>query len=111
MADETSFAEMMERLRLGDGPAAAQIFDRFAGRLVGLARSRIHGLLRQKVDPEDIVQSVFRSFFLRQSEGRMEVGSWDSLWGLLVVITLRKCGRCVEYFHAARRDIHREQTP
>ena len=44
---------------------------------------------RQKVDPEDVVQSAFRSFFTRQAAGQFDVASWDDLWGLLVVITVR----------------------
>ncbi len=111
MADETRFADLMARLRRGDGEAASLIFDQYAHRLIGLARKRLDGMLRQKVDPEDVVQSVFRSFFQRQADGRMEVGNWDSLWGMLVVITLRKCGRCLEYFRAARRNVHREAVP
>ena len=111
MSDETRFVDLMGRLRQGDGEAAALIFDQYANRLIGLARRRLDGLLRQKVDPEDVVQSVFRSFFQRQADGRMQVGNWDSLWGMLVVITLRKCGRAVEYFRAARRNVQREATP
>jgi RNA polymerase sigma-70 factor (ECF subfamily) len=111
MADETRFEDLMARLRRGDGEAAELIFDQYAHRLVGLARSRLDGLMRRKVDPEDVVQSVFRSFFQRQADGRIEIGNWESLWGMLVVITLRKCGRAVEYFRAARRNVRREVSP
>jgi RNA polymerase sigma-70 factor (ECF subfamily) len=88
--------------------AEAQLFHRFAHRLIALARSRLDGLTRQKVDPEDVVQSVWRSFFRRQAQGEFDLTSWDSLWGLLVVITLRKCGHSIEHFRAARRDVRRE---
>ena len=64
--------------------------------------------VRRKVDPEDVLQSVFRSFFVRYAANQMQLPNWDSLWGMLVVITLRKCGRRAEYFHAARRDVQRE---
>ena len=33
---------------------------------------------------------------------------WDSLWGLLVVITVRKCGREVRRFHGPERDVRRD---
>ena len=36
------------------------------------------------------MQSVFKSFFVRQGQGQFELDNWDSLWGLLVRITLRK---------------------
>ena len=38
----------------------------------------------------------------------MEVGSWDSLWGLLTVITLRKCSERAAYYRAQCRDVARE---
>ena len=109
MTPAHSFDNLMARLRTGDNDAAAQVFHRFAGRLIGLAQTRLDPQVRRKVDPEDVMQSVFRSFFTRQAAGQWpELETWDSLWGLLVVITLRKCGRRLEYFHAACRDIQRE---
>jgi RNA polymerase sigma-70 factor (ECF subfamily) len=111
MSEETHFGDLMARLQRGDAEAAEVIFEQYAQRLINLARKRLDGTLRRKVDPEDVVQSVFRSFFRRQADGRMQVGNWDSLWGLLVVITLRKCGRCLEYFRAARRNVRRETVP
>src|SRR5690242_9456367 len=61
VASEPSFADLMARLRAGDDAAAAALFQRFATRLIALARGRLDGLVRRKVDPEDVVQSVFRS--------------------------------------------------
>jgi RNA polymerase sigma-70 factor (ECF subfamily) len=54
------------------------------------------------------VQSAFKSFFLRYGVGKLQVHDWDNLWGLLTVITLRKCLDRVEYYHAERRDVQRE---
>jgi RNA polymerase sigma-70 factor (ECF subfamily) len=64
--------------------------------------------VRQKVDPEDVAQSVFRSFFARQADGQFVLEDWDGLWGLLTRITLRKCHRQCERFTAGRRDVRRE---
>jgi RNA polymerase sigma-70 factor (ECF subfamily) len=105
---EQSFADVMAHLRAGDDEAAAQVFHRFAHRLIGLARSRLGPVMRQKVDPEDVLQSVFKSFFVRQAGGQVQAEDWDALWGMLVVITLRKCGRRVNHYRAARRDVRRE---
>jgi DNA-directed RNA polymerase specialized sigma24 family protein len=60
------------------------------------------------VDPEDVVQSAYKSFFLRYGEGRMRVDNWSGLWGLLTVITLRKCAERVAYHRAQCRDVARE---
>jgi RNA polymerase sigma-70 factor (ECF subfamily) len=45
------------------------------------------------VDPEDVVQSVFRSFFSRQAKGQFELENRDNLWSLLTVMALRKMMR------------------
>jgi RNA polymerase sigma-70 factor (ECF subfamily) len=101
----------MARLRGGDGDSAREVFDRFAHRLVALAASRLPAALSAKVDPEDVVQSVFRSFFVRHADGRLTPDNWDELWTLLTVLTVRRCGHKVEHFRAARRDVRREAAP
>ncbi len=111
MTEPSSFEQLMARLQARDESAAAEVFGRFANRLIGLARQHLDGRLRQKVDPDDVMQSAMKSFFLRHAEGRFELRDWDSLWAMLVVITLRKCGHKVEHFRAARRDVRREAAP
>jgi RNA polymerase sigma-70 factor (ECF subfamily) len=87
---------------------ATQAFQRYAGRLIALARAHLGNQVRPKVDPEDVIQSVFRSFFHRHAGGEFTIPNWNSLWGLLVRITLRKCGHKIGHFRAARRDVRRE---
>src|SRR5262249_52745041 len=58
--------------------------------------------------PEDVVQSAYKSFFHRCYEDRLEVGTWNGLWGLLALITLRKCADRAEYHRAQCRDAARE---
>ncbi|HZT81908.1 MAG TPA: ECF-type sigma factor [Gemmataceae bacterium] len=111
MSQTSSFDDLMARLQAGDPDAAALVVGRFAGRLVALARSRLGGRLRPKVDPEDVVQSVCKSFFARHARGQLAADSWDALWGLLALLTLRKCGRWREHFHAGVRDVGREVSP
>jgi RNA polymerase sigma-70 factor (ECF subfamily) len=108
MASSQSFSVLMHQLQAGDQDAAAMVFRRFARRLIGLATGRLDHQVRGKTDPEDVVQSVFRSFFSRQRDGQFDLPSWDSLWDILVIITLRKCCNRVEYHHAACRDVRRE---
>ena len=101
----------MTRLRGGDDRAAAEVFRRFTHRLIGLARSRLDHLIRRKVDPEDILQSVYRTFFRRYARGAFDLESWDGLWGMLTVITVRKCDYRRKFFRAACRDVQREVAP
>jgi RNA polymerase sigma-70 factor (ECF subfamily) len=108
MTADESFAALMRRLRSGEGEAARAVFVRFAGRLVGLARKHLDARLAARVDPEDVVQSAYKSFFVRQREGGLEIGNWDGLWGVLTLITLRKCADRAAYYRAGKRDVARE---
>jgi RNA polymerase sigma-70 factor, ECF subfamily len=109
MARNLSFENLKARLRAGDKEAASQVFHLYANRLILLAQRNLEPQLRAKFDPEDVIQSVFRSFFRRNAAGQMEdLETWESLWKMLVVITLRKCGARIDFYHAASRDIQRE---
>jgi RNA polymerase sigma-70 factor (ECF subfamily) len=109
MSEQDSFAFLMGRLNAGDGGAADALFRRYAQRLLALARSRLEEAVRRKEDPEDVMQSVFKSFFTRQQDGQFDLAGWDSLWTLLALLTVRKCADRVEYFRAACRDVRREE--
>jgi RNA polymerase sigma-70 factor, ECF subfamily len=109
MADDLSFVDLLGRLREGNQDAAVELVDRYTRRLVGLARNRLNSRIRSKEDPQDVIQSVFKSFFRRCTQGQFELSNHDDLWALLVRLTLNKCGHRVEYYEAAKRNIHREK--
>jgi RNA polymerase sigma-70 factor (ECF subfamily) len=106
-----SFADFLNRLQAGEDVAAQELFARFTHQLIALALRHIDGGLRHKVEPEDVVQSVYKSFFLRYGAGNLELLNWNSLWGLLTLITVRKCAERAAYHRAARRDAAREVAP
>jgi RNA polymerase sigma-70 factor (ECF subfamily) len=106
-----SFAAFLSKLRARDNDAAQELFGRFTHQLIALAIQHIHAGLRHKVDPEDVVQSAFKSFFVRYGAGKLEVINWNSLWGLLTLITVRKCAERAAYHRAERRDAAREVSP
>jgi RNA polymerase sigma-70 factor (ECF subfamily) len=91
-----------------DQGAARQIVDRYIDRLLVLARRRISQRLASRVDAEDIVQSVFRTFFVRLKDGRFVFEEEDDLCKLLVRITLHKTLRQVAFHKAAKRDPNQE---
>jgi len=103
-----SFVNVLARLEEGDEDAAKAVFERFGDRLIRLARSRLDAQMRRKFDADDVMQSVFRSFFTRQGDGQFQFEDWDSIWALLTVMTKRKCARRVKAERAARRDVSRE---
>src|SRR5690349_7055785 len=105
MPDDASFDRLLAELRAGDPSAAARVVESYARRLVALARKHLDRRILGKEDPEDVLQSVFKSFFHRVGAGQFRLDSHDDLWALLVSLTLHKCGHRVEYFRAARRDV------
>ena len=100
--------DLIGLLRDGDQFAAEEIFNRYVRRLIALSRKRLSAKIRQRVDEEDILQSVFRSFFQRAQEGQFAVEDGGDLWRLLVVITLNKLRRKVEHHTASKRGVQRE---
>jgi len=90
--------------RAGNEEAARQLFDKYMERLVALARRRISQRLASRVDPEDIVQSVFRTFFGRLRAGQFEIEDQDDLCKLLMRITVHKTLRQVAFHKAAKRN-------
>jgi RNA polymerase sigma factor (sigma-70 family) len=86
----------------------ASMLARFSQRLIGLARVHLGGRLRQKVDPEDVVQSAYKSLLLRYGETAVASEGWEGVWGLLALITIRKCADRARYYHADCRNLHRE---
>ncbi|MBX9581338.1 MAG: hypothetical protein K2X87_13635 [Gemmataceae bacterium] len=98
-------ASLLRRFRRGEDDAATELYLRYAGRLRALAAAQASPDLQRRVDPDDIVQSVFRTFFRRAAAGQYEVPAGEELWKLFLVIGLNKI-RAVAAFHkAARRDV------
>ncbi len=69
MANDPHFDELMARLETGDEDAAVEVCDRFVHGLIALARQHLDGATLRKVDPEDVVQSAYKSFFVKFREG------------------------------------------
>jgi RNA polymerase sigma-70 factor (ECF subfamily) len=102
------FQVLVAALRAGDNEAWKQVASRYTNRLVALARSRLGQRLRQKVDSEEVVQSVYRSFYKGLKEGRYALQGWDALMGMLVVLTMRRCCRWHAHYHTQSRNVERE---
>lgn len=101
--------DLLVRWRAGDQQAAAELVHRYTARLVALARSRMPAQLSRRVDPEDVVQSVYRSFFAGAADGNYDLSRGGDLWRLLVTITLHKLYHQVELNTAAKRALGRER--
>src|SRR5262245_9832624 len=101
----TSDRSLLRRFRSGSEDAATELYVRYVHRLRALVRARCSSELSRRIEPEDIVQSVFRRFFRRVSQGDYDVPAGEELWGLFLVLALNKV-RSAESFHrAGKRDV------
>jgi RNA polymerase sigma-70 factor, ECF subfamily len=106
---EKSSDELLARWRGGDQQAATELFRRYTDRLVNLARHRLSAKFARRVDPEDVVQSVYRSLLAIVHDDRYDLRRGGDLWNLLVGITLHKLQHQVQRLSTRKRDINREQ--
>jgi RNA polymerase sigma factor (sigma-70 family) len=100
---------LMARWRSGDQQAAADLFCRYAERLVEMARHRVPSKLSARLDAEDVVQSAYRSFFVAARDGRYVLRATGDLWRLLVGITMHKLHHQIRRHTADKRQAGREQ--
>ena len=99
---------VVQRWRDGHDEAAEEIYVRYADRLWKLARTQIGQRLGRRFDADDVVQSVFRTFFRRSRSDEFAIDQSVELWQLLVKITINKVRRKAKFHKAAIRDIARE---
>ena len=100
-----SDSSLLRRFRHGESDAATELYGRYAERLLQFAQRRTGRELAARFDPEDVIQSVFRTFFRRASEGGFEVPPGEELWQLLLVIALNKVRRLGKFHRRQRRNV------
>jgi len=99
----------LNRLASGDNQAMSELFDRYSTDLAQVASQNIHPALIKRFDGEDVVQSVFRTFFRRHESGGLSIAHSGELWKLLVTITLCKTRSAARRHTADKRDYQSEQ--
>lgn len=104
---DLSDRSLLRRFRIGQNEAATELYVRYASRLMALAKSKTASSLSTRFDPEDVVQSVFRTFFRRAAAGLYEVPPGDQLWQLFLVLALNKVRALGVYHRAKKRDVSR----
>lgn len=107
----SSDQSLLRRFRRGDQDGATQLYLRYAPRVRALVKSKTSPDLARRVDADDLVQSVFRSFFQGVTHGYYDVPAGEELWKLFVVIALNKIRTKGSYFRAAKRDMRRTAGP
>jgi RNA polymerase sigma factor (sigma-70 family) len=101
----SSDGSLVARFREGDDDAATVLFERYGQRLYRLAASRISTDLAARFDPDDVLQSVFRSFFRKAGDGTYDAPESGELWGLLALMTIHKVRRRSAHHRADKRSV------
>jgi DNA-directed RNA polymerase specialized sigma24 family protein len=96
--------QWLHRFTAGDEAAVVALWDRYQQRLLQLARQRLGGRYRRSADEEDVALSAFKSFCLGAAAGAFsDLEDRQSVWKLLVTLTLRKANAELRRQFAAKR--------
>lgn len=91
MSKSTNVSHWINLVKAGDSAAVDRIWQHYFDRLVRSVRARLYGQDRAVSDEEDIVLSVFESFYNAAENGRFpDLSDRDDLWRLLLRMAARK---------------------
>lgn len=90
-ASTDSITHWIRQLGSANHDAAAQLWGAYESRLLSVAATHLSKKVRRISDPEDVVASVFESFFERAAQGALPPdANRDDLWRLLSKIVQYK---------------------
>jgi RNA polymerase sigma-70 factor (ECF subfamily) len=107
MSADSSFADLIRRVRAGDDTAATELFHRYEPAIRRSARLRLNPRLRRVCDSLDLCNAVLGSFFVRVAAGQYEVDSPEQLLKLLATMVRNKLSKLARHEQAERRDQRR----
>lgn len=108
--ENSVFLELQANLDCSDAATFRKFFDQYSLKLVRLAGKNIHPALLKRFDGEDVVQSVFRTFFRRHRDGEFQIEHSQQLWQLLVTLTLCKTRSHARKHTALRRNVQADHV-
>ncbi|MEO1526786.1 MAG: protein kinase [Planctomycetota bacterium] len=101
-----SDGELLKAWKVGEQSAADVLWQRYTQRLIGLVASRVADRFRDRIAPEEVVQSAWGSFFNAVKRSRVQVDETLALWNLLATFAKRKLARRLERSAASKRGGH-----
>jgi RNA polymerase sigma factor (sigma-70 family) len=108
MNADSSFRELIRRVRRGDQAAAEELVRKYEPAVRMEVRVRlVEPKLRSQIDSLDICQSVLGSFFIRMAAGQYDLEEPGQLVKLLVTMTRNKLASRARREQAERRDYRR----
>lgn len=110
MSQDTTFVELIRRVRAGDAQASEELVRRYEPVIRVAIRTRLNDSgLRALLDSTDICQSILAVFFARAASGQFELESPEHLIRLLVTMARNRLANHVAQQHTLRRDQRRNQ--
>lgn len=100
--------ELVAGLRAGEPRAARRFWTTYGPLLHDVAERRLAGALRRRVGPEDVVQSVCRTFLRRAQGGELALDDAERLWHLLCAIAIAKVREAARFHGRQKRAVGAE---
>jgi len=107
--DDRSWQSWIRQLVEGDPQVVGEFWRDYQPRLQRLAAGFMTSRIYRREQPEDVVQSVCRTFLRRAQVGQFELPDSEALWRLLCAITLTKIRQKVRFHRRQRRSVDRER--
>jgi RNA polymerase sigma factor (sigma-70 family) len=108
---ELSDRELVERWQAGDREAAGDLYTRYFQKLAGLACRHLGEKLQGRMDPEDLVQTAFRSILMAAKKRTPLLADDADFWKWMVSVALNKIFKKIKYESAQCRNPTREKGP
>jgi RNA polymerase sigma-70 factor (ECF subfamily) len=110
MADCPDWDSIIRGLKDGDPDVCSRFWKQHGANLEAIAGQQLSRKLQRRVGPDDIVQSVFRTFFRRMAGGEFEVPDAGAMWRLMCAITLTKARRAARDHRRLKRGLNSESA-
>lgn len=105
-----TFADLVDGLRTGEDRAVLAFCERYGDALQRLAHRHMASGLLARVGSDDVVQSVYRTFFRRAAVGQFAFDDSQDLWRLLCAITVTKVREKARHHLRQKRGFDRERA-
>jgi RNA polymerase sigma factor (sigma-70 family) len=105
---EERWPRLVRGLREGDPQIVQEFCEQYGALLQQLADRHLSENLRRRLGPEDVVQSVCRTFLRRAQAGELQLADSESLWRLLCAITLAKVHEQARFHGRQKRGFDQE---
>jgi RNA polymerase sigma factor (sigma-70 family) len=109
MAEEPDqWQRLVQGLRNGEPQQVREFCTQYGDLLYKVAEQHLPSRLRRRLGPEDVVQSVCRTFLRRAKDGEFQLVDSGSLWRLLCAITLTKVHEQARFHSRWKRGFNQE---